>query len=268
MNKLLKFFKRAPHYIRVYSKLSENDIILVSFPKSGNTWVRNILANYIGIQDLGKEKITFTELDNTMPGLGTDVFFKQWDFSIPKFSATHFNYSFYFNKTRNVLILRDPRDVMVSYFFYINKKKNNYSFEDLYDLLIHPRFGLDNWFRHTMSWYKNVDFIIVYEELLESDTSIIKAMFEKFDIAYKEENLLQAIENSRFKNFKKIEQTYGHSRPDENESDFSFARKGEAGDYKNHFNEKCHNLYDQLLKKYGFESYSSLIEQFRKQLNK
>ena len=91
---------------------------------------------------------------------------------------------------------------------------------------------------------------------------------KKFDIAYKEENLLQAIENSRFKNFKKIEQTYGHSRPDENESDFSFARKGEAGDYKNHFNEKCHNLYDQLLKKYGFESYSSLIEQFRKQLNK
>ncbi|HZH70610.1 MAG TPA: sulfotransferase domain-containing protein, partial [Flavobacteriaceae bacterium] len=182
MNRLIKIFKRGPHYLKAYSKLSGDDIILVSFPKSGNTWVRNILVNYIGKNDLGKEIITFKELDDTMPGLGTAVFFKPWNFSIPKFSSTHFKYFFFFRKTKNVLILRDPRDVMVSYFFYINKKKNEYFFENLYELLIHPEFGLENWFKHTISWYKNVDFIIVYEELLEADTSIIKMMFQKFNV--------------------------------------------------------------------------------------
>lgn len=268
MNKLTKIFKRGPHYLKVYGNLSGEDILLVSFPKSGNTWVRNILANYIGINDLGKEKITFKELDDTLPGLGTDVFFKPWNFSIPKFSATHFKYFFFFKRTRNILILRDPRDVMVSYYFYINKKKNNYSFESLYDLMIHPTFGLENWFKHTRSWYKKVDFIMVYEELLEADTSIMKEMFQKFDIVYNEDNLDKAIENSRFKNFKKIEQTYGHSKPNENKEGFSFARKGESGDYKNHFDERCYKLYNQLLEVYGFKSYTDIIDDFRNHLKK
>lgn len=258
-----KIFNRAPHYIKVLAKLKTKDVILVSYPKSGNTWVRNIIANYIGITELDKKEITFKELDEIMPGLGRDNYFKPWPYLIPKFCATHFKYLFFFKKTRNVLVIRDPRDVMVSYFYYINNKKNDYYFDDLFDLLIHPEFGLENWFKHTNSWMNKVDFVIVYEEMLDNDTLIIQEMFDLLTIKYNEEILHKAIKNSRFDKFKKIEETHGHSNPETIKEEFKFARKGISGDYINHFDDKCYQYYEAALKKYGFQDYNDIIKTLR-----
>ena len=268
MKKLLKLFKRGPHYIKAVKRLTKNDVILVSFPKSGNTWIRNIIANYLGQKEMGKDIITFKELDDIMPSFGNEIFFKEWNFKIPKFSATHLQFFPFFKKCRNVLVIRDPRDVMVSYFHYINRKKGEYMFPTLFDLLIHPKLGLEAWFKHTISWSGKIDFLIVYEEVLEDDISVINNLFTVLRVEYDSEVLEKAVENSRFDTFKMIEETYGHSKPENNKEGFHFARKGKSGDYKNHFDDKCYALYTDILKKYGFEDYEVIIKKLRGNLKK
>lgn len=259
-----KIIQRGPHYLKVFNKLNRQDVILVSYPKSGNTWIRNILANYIGLTELNKDKITFKELDEIMPGLGREDFFQKWTYTVPKFSATHLKYILLFKKTKNVLVIRDPRDVMVSYFYYLNKKKNGFYFENIYDLLIHPKFGLKSWFKHTMSWFGNIDFLIVYEEMLYDDDSIMEDLFKKIGSDFQKSKLYLAVENSRFKNFKKIEEKYGHSKPETITKDFSFARKGESGDYLNHFDKRCEKYYEKCLNEFGFDDYDAILNMLKK----
>lgn len=258
-----KLLQRGPHYVKVFNKLSSHDVILASYPKSGNTWIRYIIANYIGICDLKKGTITFSELDDIMPGLGKANFFHTWNYSIPKFSATHFKYQFLFKKTQNIYIIRDPRDVMVSYFFYLNKKENQLNFDHIIDLMQHPKHGLDAWFKHLSSWKGHIDFLVVYEDLLIDDDNIIQHLFKTLNIDFEKEHLKKAVERSRFNNFKKVENKFGHSKPEKNKEGFKFARKGKSGDHKNHFNEQCYDYYEKKLREYGYKDYEDILKSIK-----
>jgi hypothetical protein len=100
-------------------KILEDDIFIVSYPKSGNTWVRFLLAN---MKSRGEE-INFNNIEHYIPDVYTSktLINKQKKNRIIK---THNNLLEYYPKS--IYIYRDYRDVLVSYYFY-EKALGNFS---------------------------------------------------------------------------------------------------------------------------------------------
>ena len=95
--------------------LFANDVFLVSYPKSGNTWMRFLLANYIN-----GGKVDLSLANRIIP----DIHYNPQDIveSLnPRFIKTHNSYREEYKRV--VYIVRDGRDVAVSYFFHLKKFK-------------------------------------------------------------------------------------------------------------------------------------------------
>jgi hypothetical protein len=65
------------NYLGGFLKLSNDDIILTSFPKSGNTWVRFFIYIILSNKYKKDEVPSFEELDKKMPALGVKSMFEE-----------------------------------------------------------------------------------------------------------------------------------------------------------------------------------------------
>ena len=92
------------------SNIYNSDTFIVSFPKSGNTWLRFIIANM-----LTKELVTMKNIDEFVPDIYN--FKKQINKKgEPRFIKTHnVNLKLY---PKTIYIHRDYRDVLISYYHF------------------------------------------------------------------------------------------------------------------------------------------------------
>ena len=102
--------------VEQFDKLQKADIVLVSFGKSGRTWLRVMISHLF--------RVMYKLPDKAILGFDN---FHNLNSSVPKTFFTHDNYikdftgdfetkAPFYNK-RVVLLARDPRDVAVSQFF-------------------------------------------------------------------------------------------------------------------------------------------------------
>ena len=92
------------------SNVYSSDTFIVSYPKSGNTWLRFIIANM-----LTKELVTMKNIDEFVPDIYN--FKKQINAKgEPRFIKTHNVNLKQYPKT--IYIHRDYRDVLVSYYHF------------------------------------------------------------------------------------------------------------------------------------------------------
>ena len=158
--------------------------------------------------------------------------------SSPRIIKSH---SLYQEAFKNVIyIVRDPRDVYVSYFHYLKKQlPEEMTFSQfLRKTDIYP----SRWHTHVESWLgqSNVSLVIKYEDLLHDTYQETKKITDLLFENYLESSKIEAaITASSFKQMKKIEQEKG--RPFLNEDSKSkattFVRKGAQGDWTNYFSQ-------------------------------
>ncbi len=228
-------------------------IPVMEFPKSGGTWFSQMLA---------------AALDLPFPRNVT-----------PKFEAAVFHGHILPNKRfgKMVSIIRDGRDVMVSAYFHflfennrnpkfiVRKTRKILGFKDYEDIeenlpsFIEYMFHQfsegpfrSNWSEHVYASY-NLDNVITikYEDLLiDAKAELLKAMIFLSDGNGHEVDLDKIVETYSFKNQTK--------RIPGQENKKSFLRKGIAGDWKNHFNQKSNEVFDHYggdaLIKAGYET--------------
>lgn len=235
--------------------LYNDSILLVEYPKSGGTWLGQLISNYL--------KIPFPR--NRFPILKRSFFHSHY---LPKYNIPK-------NK-KIVYLVRDGRDVLVSLYYhqllwneknqlspkdvkyhrskvpfndYENVKDNmsafiKYTFEEKPSKWQHFTY-MGNWYEYNTLWLQEIKkrdniYLIKYEDLLENPFETTKKMLHNFfgekevDEAYLEE----IISNFSFENQSKRK----HGEENKN----SFLRKGIQGDWKNYFNESD----KQLFKKY------------------
>ena len=239
LKKVLKYDERANSLVQEIlttekfvpiRETKKQDVFIAGFPKSGNTWMQNLIAGVLfGIN---------TEYlpDRLTQELVPDIHYKKY-------------YKRYLNsmcfKTHNlpqkkykkvIYLVRDPRDVMVSFYHF---KKNLGLQVDIERMIRESSGDLNNWKIHVMEWQKNPfkaeKIIIRYEDLVINPIGELKRITEFLNISRDSEELLRSINGNSFENMRKKENVLGLDNELNKviqESGSSFFRKGKVGNYK------------------------------------
>lgn len=236
-------------------KIYDDDVFLVSYPKSGNTWIRFIIANLIK-SDPGEE-IDFHSTAKYIPELGVHNQFLA-GLPRPRIIKSHQLFNECFKSV--VYIIRDPRDVYVSYYHYLKKRlPSDQSFSDF---LREETLSPSRWHTHVESWadMPNVKYFLRYEDLLVNPEAEITKLLNSLDgkISFASNEISKAVEKSSFSNMKKIEQEKGRYFLSESAKKTAtpFVRKGAHGDWKNYFSKSDEEFLleevGDLMQKFGY----------------
>jgi Sulfotransferase domain len=238
--------------------LRRDDIWLASFPRSGSTWVRYILCNYIAAQDLEGIEMDLVLLDEMMPALGRSNLLEAWPYTTPRFVKTHLKNSVLLSRPqRSVQIVRDPRDVMVSYFHHLRSHSWIEVAEDFGAFLKHPKFGLQAYFTHYQSWQKRDPFNVYYEDLKADAPAVVGHMLAALDMPADSLALHQAVERSSLHAMQKVERSSGISGPSRFSKEFQFVRKGTSRQWPDYFSDDDLAYYQALCEEYEFRKYTN-----------
>jgi hypothetical protein len=220
------------------------DFHLVSYPKSGNTWLRYLIADAIIRSNNIEFKVDESSLNFVVPGtpkradvVNSDIRNKIIDTGAPRVFKSHSAYNKHYPKV--ILLVRDPRDVMVSYFLYSKERLKN--FNGSFSEFIRSNTGIYQWLKHTNSWLNNYDFLINYEELLDEPIKSLRRLFDFIGIENLDDATIEEIvmENSILK----LREKSPSSQFTEN---FNFFRSGKSKDWINHFSKEDLAYYESL----------------------
>ena len=232
-----------------------DDIFLVSYPKSGRTWLRFLIGNYLSNNQW--------DFPNSYRSIVTDV-----DFNLqqccqsqhPRFITSHMPFTPDYKKV--VYIVRDGRDVAVSYYFHMLKFKLISKETQFKDFISNFNYGslnhLTTWSSHVNIWLDNApdDFLLVkYEDLKANAFTELFRILEFAGLSVNQDTVMAAVKASKFENLQSYERLQEKILfEDIANSDLSipFFRKGQVGDYKNFFS-------DELIKDF-IEIHGSALE--------
>jgi hypothetical protein len=243
-----------------YRKLQQADIVLVSFGKSGRTWLRVMLSRLYQ-QIYGLPERALIGFDN----------FHNMNRAIPRMFFTHDNYigdytghtdskvDFYGKKV--VLLARDPRDVAVSQFFQwkyrmkTNKKAINQYPEhgadiSIFDFVMHPTAGLMKVIGFLNLWAKEAPkvedfFLLRYEDLKAHPVETLEKLVAFMGTPANDAQIRDAVEFSSYENMKKMEQkktfwlSGGRMVPKDRSNPNSYkVRRAKVGGYRDYFDDR------------------------------
>ncbi|XP_064624359.1 amine sulfotransferase-like [Lineus longissimus] len=246
--------------------IRSDDVFVVSFPKSGTTWVQEIvylLMNNADFTSASERTIEdrFPFLEYPCPGLEEVNNMKS-----PRLIKTHLPFSLLSRqvndkKPKIVYIARNPRDVTVSYFHFCKTiifLSFRGDFNHFYNKFLKDEVPYAPWFEHVKEGTDHDDmenvFFITYEELHKDIIGSIKkiARFLQKDIS--EENLLRIAAFCSFKNMKN-NKTSNYSWLEETGlkgKEEAFMRKGKMGDWRNFYSsEMCIRMDKMVHEKLG-----------------
>jgi hypothetical protein len=235
MERLRTFAVKAIQKFRPRLGLRESDIILASFPKSGNTWMRFIWGNMISIMEFEGENINFKVLDTKFAAEYDSKSYGEIEFEcLPRLVKTHKKYRpRAFSKSRCIYVVRHPGDVAISYFEYKKSEKKDYDISGLDEFIRNSKYGVPAWCEHVQSWHQKADCLVQYEELKSDAVETVQRLLKEFNLYHvEEETIVQAVERSSFDRMKGIERKEGRVREGDFDSDHQFMRSGKTGEWK------------------------------------
>jgi hypothetical protein len=183
-----------------YFKASSDDAYLVSYPRSGNTWVRVIVSELLyGESGSSLEDLQFYVPDLYVKTKIGDVI--EANRHVVKTHKANINGYQRFNHV--IYIIRDPRDIVLSYYRY-RTKLYNYEF-DLNQFIfdwVNGRIWPCSWREHVNSWTKAVEkwgqdlLLIRYEDLVENPEAEIFQIAEFFNRILQQSDVKRIVNSS------------------------------------------------------------------------
>lgn len=238
---VLNYIKRRLLYSKIFyvyerfvHKFSYEDIFLVSFPKSGNTWMRFMLSSiYLWEFNRGRSEINYFNIHTYIKDLQLCIIKDNHiGLGLPRIIKSHRPFSP--NYSRVIYVVRDVRDVMVSYFKYLNR--NGEKFSDIDEVLYHPIYGVQAWVNHVESWLSsstNLDkklIIVKYENLIDDSNKELSKIMNFIGYNISNDAMDWIIYQGSKDRIKYVESTFGRARS----SQVPFLRKGEKNQWRDH----------------------------------
>ncbi|XP_045196251.2 sulfotransferase 1E1-like [Mercenaria mercenaria] len=240
-----------------------DDIWVVSFPRSGTTWLQEII--YLIQTNVNTQRAQSKFLDTRFPYLEfmTPGIKEIEKMPSPRLLKSHLPYSLLprsvqDNKPKIIYIARNPKDVVVSYYYFVRLlypvTRYDGEFKDFFNLFLHDKVMYAPWWRHVEEfWDRRHDdniLFLTYEDLKkDTDGTIDKvAKFLGKTLTREQKDII--INHCSFENMKKNPatnhfwfETYGVADPKKGD----FMRKGCVGDWANHFTEEMNQQINQMV---------------------
>src|SRR5215472_8401309 len=160
MARIYSLKKSLASYIRVVTKrqaaargltVYPDDTFLVSFPRSGNTWTRFLVCNLIDPE----HPVNFAQIESRIPEIYDVSDRALRAFPRPRIIKSHESFDPRYKKV--IYIVRDPRDVLLSYYEFQLKRRvitEDCSLEDFVPRFMESEFEPKTgcWRDHVLSW--------------------------------------------------------------------------------------------------------------------
>ena len=256
--------------VEQFDKLQKADVVVVSFGKSGRTWLRVMVSHLF--------RVMYDLPENAIIGFDN---FHNLNRAVPKIFFTHDNYIKDFTGDfetkqpfygkRVVLLARDPRDVAVSQFFQwkfrIKPTKvaiNNYppmgSDISLFDFITGDNGGSIKAVTDYLNlWAGEVDkvdhfHLLRYEDLRAEPHRELRKLLDFMQVDAGEHHVNSAVEYSSYENMKKMESKQqfrlagGRMMPRDKDNPNSYkVRRAKVGGYRDYFTDEEVEVIDRLL---------------------
>ncbi len=256
-------FRRTGRQATVF----DDDVFIVSYPKSGNTFLRFLVGRLINPH----VRITFSNIGYYIPDIHyfPDIYkyASKQNINLNRGRILKSHECFDPRYKNLIYLIRDPRDVAVSYWYhYLNVKliDESYSKDIFYKKYIEG--GLDmygSWMENVGSWLgareDTSGFLLIrYEDLLADPTAEAIKICNHLQIQSSTSLIENAVKNSSFEEMQNLERTASITwKPlKRTRKDIPFVRKGRSGQWKNELPSTISNEIEQkwyrLLKKLNY----------------
>jgi hypothetical protein len=215
----------------------DDDIFISSYPKSGNTWTRFLVANLIHAQ----EPVTFLNIEQIVPdpGLQSRKFLK----NRPRPRVMKSHHPFDPRYKRVVCIVRDPRDVALSQYHFQIKRgliEAGHSLEEFVRRFIAGETNeYGSWGQNVGSWLvarnHTPGFLLLrYEDLKEDPEEGLAKIASLVGIEADRRQLERAVELSSVDRMRKLEKLQANkwASTKGTRKDLPFVRSAVAGEWK------------------------------------
>jgi hypothetical protein len=253
-------------------RLARADVAVVSFGKSGRTWLRVMMSRYYQLVFGIPERIL----------LGFDNFHRR-DAAIPKIFFTHDNYikdytgefdskaSFYGKKV--VLLVRNPKDIAVSQYFQwqhrmrpAKKKLNRYPPHGAqitpFEFVMDPHVGLPGIIGYLNLWAREAErvenlLVIRYEDMRSDPEDVLRRVMEFVNGKVADAGAVAAaVEYASVENMRKLEEKSvfwlagSRMKPGKKGDPNSYkVRRAKVGGYRDYFSDAEVAQIDELVAK-------------------
>ncbi|MBF0101011.1 MAG: sulfotransferase domain-containing protein [Desulfobacterales bacterium] len=238
-------------------RVRDDDVFIVTYPRSGTTWMQQIVHLLIhqGIQGDQHLEMVIPYLERATAFDGIEKCEQTRD---RRYFKTHLPITFglYHQnpKAKFIYVARNPKDCAVSLYYFVT---NNYriaydgTWDDFFELFISGNTIYGDWFQHVLQWWSaskkaNTILFIKYEDMQSQLSDVIAKIVQFLDIPISPELMNVVISKSTFENMAGNSNTNLAWAAWRTDATTKPLRKGLVGDWKNHFSLEQNAVFDAI----------------------
>ncbi|KAI2662250.1 Sulfotransferase 2B1 [Labeo rohita] len=241
-------------------KFQDTDTVIVTYPKSGTTWMQEIITLVLSKGD--------PAVAQNQPNWARAPWLEQYYCADvlkastgPRIITTHLPYhllapALQHSKAKVIYVARNLKDVSVSYYHFhkmANFLPNPGAFSDFINDFLKGAVHYGSWFDHIKGWTSHAKDIqnflyITYEEMWQDLHGSVQKVSRFLQCPLTEDELILAQKHCSFNSMKENAMVNYTLIPQEimDHSKGKFMRKGKVGDWMNTFTEEQSRLVDDV----------------------
>lgn len=244
---------------RFVNSIRPSDVFVVTYPKSGTTWLGFLIANVLKTDP--QEQLDLRSFVKYVPDINRVYCLggSLRNFEMlpdPRFFSVHAPYDPSFPKV--VYLLRDPRDIAVSYWHH--RRLANPDFDlSMNEFIVRDDHWRSRWDEHVTEWlldHKHPALsVVTYEQMHQETGGVLKRVLDFSGVRYTSADIKRAVEASRFDKMSKVETKFGWEGfvPERGR----FVRRGQVGVWKDELDKESLRVleekYSKVMCEVGYE---------------
>ena len=241
----------------------ELDAFVVGYPKVGNTWFQVMLRKLLVVHG-GHDDRLIPEIFGTRNHLPPDTVAVEITHAMPKLDTESWRdmeIDFRrFRRKKIMLLIREPKDTMVSYYMQNRFRETPPIFEGTIEEMVHDEvFGLDKYLTFYRSWAETgrsvADVLLIrYEDMHAAVDQVLRRTAEFLGLEDVSSSSIQAaVDYGSFDNMRKLEDRdalgmYALSRPNSDDARARKVRRGKIGGHKEQLSEDLVEYIDRRVR--------------------